>query len=161
MENLIDKRIEKYILNNRVMTLATAYDGQPYCCNIFYSFDPIECRFYFMSSNETRHITEALKNPNVSGTIVNDDISIGRLQGIQFIGKFIRNSNTNNGQSLEIYKKTFPIAHLISTDLWAIEIDYIKMTNNTLGFGKKLFWQRISSQESDSPKQLQPAEIIV
>ena len=38
--------------------------------------------------------------------------------------------------------KKFPYAVLMKTTLWILEIEYIKMTDNRLGFGKKLIWEK-------------------
>jgi hypothetical protein len=40
------------------------------------------------------------------------------------------------------YLKRFPFALAAKLDLWILYIDYIKMTDNLLGFGKKLIWER-------------------
>lgn len=41
-----------------------------------------------------------------------------------------------------VYLKRFPFAALMDTTLWVLQIDYAKMTDNRLGFGKKLIWER-------------------
>ena len=38
------------------------------------------------------------------------------------------------------YLKRFPFAILSNTKLWTIRLIGIKMTDNRLGFGKKLYW---------------------
>jgi uncharacterized protein YhbP (UPF0306 family) len=40
------------------------------------------------------------------------------------------------------YLLRFPFALAAKLDLWILEIDYVKMTDNRLGFGKKLEWRR-------------------
>jgi len=39
------------------------------------------------------------------------------------------------------YLKRFPVAILMKTNLWVVKVRYIKMTDNRLGFGKKLIWE--------------------
>jgi uncharacterized protein len=34
----------------------------------------------------------------------------------------------------------FPVAALMDTRLWIVRLTFIKMTDNRLGFGKKLIW---------------------
>jgi len=41
-----------------------------------------------------------------------------------------------------VYIKKFPIAMLMDTHLWVVDLTYIKMTDNRLGFGKKLIWKK-------------------
>ena len=43
------------------------------------------------------------------------------------------------------YLKRFPFAVLGSTPLWAVELNFAKLTNNRLGFGKKLVWRNETS----------------
>jgi uncharacterized protein YhbP (UPF0306 family) len=31
----------------------------------------------------------------------------------------------------------------MDTTLWILSIDYLKMTDNRLGFGKKLLWEKV------------------
>ena len=46
------------------------------------------------------------------------------------------------GEGRTAYLKRFPFAIAVKLDLWMLPIDYIKMTDNRLGFGKKLEWVR-------------------
>jgi uncharacterized protein YhbP (UPF0306 family) len=40
------------------------------------------------------------------------------------------------------YLKRFPYAALMNTSLWIVDVSYIKMTDNRMGFGKKLIWEK-------------------
>ena len=40
------------------------------------------------------------------------------------------------------YLKRFPVAALMDTQLWVVKLTFIKMTDNRLGFGKKLVWEK-------------------
>ena len=40
------------------------------------------------------------------------------------------------------YLKKFPFAIISKTDLWLVKLKQIKMTDNRLGFGKKLHWTK-------------------
>ena len=42
----------------------------------------------------------------------------------------------------KLYIKTFSFAIFMDLDLWMVEMDSYKFTDNTLGFGKKLHWTR-------------------
>lgn len=138
----LDSRIERFISNHNTLTLATAVEDQPYCCSLLYAFEPDKCLLHFMSSNDTRHIKDVLKNPKVAGTITNETKIISNIQGIQFTG-CIRSGETENADnSKSIYLARYPIAKIFNASLWTIEIDFIKYVNNTLGFKKKIKWQR-------------------
>ncbi len=138
----MDKKITNYIADNKVLTMATVLGNVPYCANCFYVFDEKNKLLIFLSDSKTRHISEALKNNNVAGTINSAIKTIAKLQGIQFTGKFI---NPNEQQTQDFYKKyyqKFPFAKAKPSPIWGINLTSIKMTDNTLGFGKKLKWER-------------------
>jgi uncharacterized protein YhbP (UPF0306 family) len=145
--NPVSERIISFILKNHVMTLATSEGKAPYCCSIFYAFDPGKCCFYFMSSAESKHIQQAILQPLVAGTIVPGDTTIAKIQGIQFTGTCCQPDDKEMEEAKKIYLKKFPLARLFDSSIWEVEIDYIKMTDNTLGFGKKILWNRILSEQ--------------
>ena len=61
---------------------------------------------------------------------------VGRVQGLQLCGTAARADET----AKRAYLKRFPYAALAELTLWAIRPDYMKLTDNTLGFGKELIW---------------------
>lgn len=135
----IDKKIEKFISSHHVLTLATSTkDGQPYCCNIFYAYDKQEARFIFTSDNHTHHTQMMIENSNVAASIVLETRIVGKVQGLQITGRIEKASADDKS----IYIKRFPYAAVADLQLWRLEADYMKLTDNTLGFGKKLTWQR-------------------
>jgi len=96
----------------------------------------------FTSDFETRHIREAIQNTKVAGNVVLETSVIGKIQGIQFTGELILPQGDETERVNSIYLKRFPFAVLMNTNLWELRIDYAKMTDNRLGFGKKLIWER-------------------
>lgn len=139
---LPEKRITEFIQKHHVFALATSAANVPYSSSCFYVYLPDRNLFVFTSSAETRHAAEMMQQPLVAGAIALETTIVGRIQGIQFTGKSAR----PKGDLLELchtaYLKKFPVAVLKKLDLWMIEPDYIKMTHNRLGFGKKLIWIR-------------------
>ncbi len=67
---------------------------------------------------------------------------VGKIQGIQFSGTLILAEGELLGKVSRAYLKRFPFTALMDTTLWVLTIDYLKMTDNRLGFGKKLIWDR-------------------
>ncbi|MCX6297115.1 MAG: hypothetical protein NTX97_13845, partial [Bacteroidetes bacterium] len=61
---------------------------------------------------------------------------------IQLKGKFIIPENELLTTAKKSYYKKYPFAIAIPGDLWILEFEYIKFTDNTLGFGKKLIWNK-------------------
>jgi hypothetical protein len=50
-------------------------------------------------------------------------------------------SLVGEGECRSAYLRRFPFAIAAKLDLWVLYIDYLKMTDNRLGFGKKLEWR--------------------
>lgn len=119
------------------MSLATTYLDDIDSCNLFYAFDRDSVSFVVASSDDTKHIQNILQNNKIAGTVVLETTTVGKIQGVQFKGEFL----TLNKKELEkLYFKKFPYALSMSPELWQIKINYFKMTDNTLGFGKKIIW---------------------
>jgi len=144
----VDPRIVRYIRSQNVLTLATVLRGNPYCCNLFYAFDPERIRFYFLSSPETNHIRQALENEHVAGTISSTSRQVARLRGIQFAGRFFKPEGHTEQAGRRLYVRRFPLAVMANAALWAVDADRMKMTDNTLGFGTKLHWSRQGQEEA-------------
>ena len=135
----IDKKIEQFISRHHVLTLATAStDGVPYCCNCFYAYDPETVAFIFTTDPKTHHGEMMLANDRVAASIVLETRTIGKVQGLQITGNV---RQAVEGDKL-LYVKSFPYAIVADLHLWRLEADFLKLTDNTLGFGKKLIWQR-------------------
>jgi len=65
---------------------------------------------------------------------------IGKIRGIQFQGRVSEPEGELMSKSKTAYLKRFPVAILMDTRLWIVKLSYIKMTDNRLGFGKKLIF---------------------
>jgi uncharacterized protein len=139
--NKPEKRITDFIREHHVLTLATSDINIPWCAHCFYAYLEDENLLIFTSDEETRHVKEVRKNPEVAGSIVLETKTIGKIQGIQFRGIMEKPKGTLLKKSRAAYLKRFPYAVLMQTSLWIIQLKYIKMTDNRLGFGKKRIWQ--------------------
>ncbi len=133
------QKIFSFIDAHHVMSLATYADGELNTCNLFYAFEKQGLRFVVASANETLHIQQIKKNPKVAGTIVLETKTVGKIQGLQFRGE----CKLLNDNSLEnLYFQNFPYARALMPKLWCIEIEFFKLTDNRLGFGKKILWEK-------------------
>jgi uncharacterized protein YhbP (UPF0306 family) len=95
----------------------------------------------FTSDKETRHISDTINNNNIAGSIVLETKQVGKIQGIQFNGEIIELKGDLLKKANRKYLKKYPYAILVKTSMWGIKLKYIKMTDNRLGFGKKLIWE--------------------
>ena len=133
------RKIQKFIDKHHVLSLSTYSDGELSACNLFYAYDKEDVVFVVASSDDTTHIRDISKNKNVAGTIVLETKIVGKIQGLQFKGEFIP---LEEPRLKKLYFKNFPYALAMNPKLWKIKIQYFKLTDNTLGFGKKLIWDR-------------------
>lgn len=140
----INERFVRFLRRHHVLTLATVADGVPYCSNAFYCYDKERNLIVFTSDPATRHAQEMERNPRVAASVVLETKIVGRVQGLQLCGTATRADE----RAKRTYLKRFPYAALAELTLWAIEPDFMKLTDNTLGFGKKLIWN--DKQESSS-----------
>ena len=131
-----------FLKKHHVMTLSTCLGEQPWCANCFYAFGEEKMVLVFTSSPETRHIQEVLQNSKVAGSVVLETSVVGKIQGIQFSGELLLSEGEEAGEISALYLKRFPFTVLMNTTLWKLRIDYAKMTDNRLGFGEKLIWER-------------------
>jgi uncharacterized protein YhbP (UPF0306 family) len=138
----VENRISEFITHQTVLTLATVNETIPYCASCFYSFIPTLNYLVIKSDATSNHITEAINNPSIAAAILPDKLEIGKIRGIQLTGKFIIPENEQLTAAKKSYYKKYPFAIAIPGDLWIIELEYIKFTDNTLGFGKKLIWNK-------------------
>ena len=141
----IDKRIIHFLQKHHVMTLATSCDNTPWCCSCFYVYDEKTSKFLITSDFDTRHISEVLKQPAVSGAVALETTMVGKIQGIQFSGTMTQIKDEEFNTSKKAYIRRFPVAAFAELQLWSIIPDFIKFTDNRLGFGKKMIWQKKSS----------------
>ena len=137
---MIDRRIIRFFRKHHVLTIATTVENEPWCANCFYVYLEEENALVFTTGNDTRHGQEFVKNPLVAGSVVLETMVIGKIRGIQFQGIVSEPGGDILDRAKSRYLKRFPVAALMDTRLWIVKLTYIKMTDNRLGFGKKLVW---------------------
>jgi len=137
---MIDRRIISFFNKHHVLTIATTAGHEPWCANCFYVYLEEENALVFTTDSDTRHGREFLKNPVVAGSVVLETMVVGKIRGIQFQGNISEPEGEMLSRCRSAYLKRFPYAILMDTHLWIIRLVLIKMTDNKLGFGKKLLW---------------------
>jgi uncharacterized protein len=137
---MIDSRVIRFFRKHHVLTIATTVDNEPWCANCFYVYLEEENALVFTTSLDTRHGKEFEKNPLVAGSVVLETIIIGKIRGIQFQGIISEPKDELLSRSKSAYLRRFPVAVLMDTRLWIVKLTCIKLTDNRLGFGKKILW---------------------
>jgi len=145
--SLPDKRIIRFIKQHHIFTLATSEKNKPYCCTCFYAYAEEKNLFIFTSDEDTRHINEIRINNCTAGAIALETSVVGKIRGIQFTGYTELIGEDELTFARKTYIKRFPFARLVRLNLWKLQPDFIKMTDNRLGFGTKLIWTKENVQK--------------
>ncbi|KQN43677.1 YhbP family protein [Rouxiella silvae] len=136
------KIISRYLSKNHVLALCAHADGDIWSATCFYVTDIERMCLYFMTELKTRHGSLMQRNPHVVGTVAKQPKTVALIQGIQYSGSATILEGEEDAAARARYCKQFPVAIAMKAPVWALRLDEIKMTDNTLGFGKKVFWQR-------------------
>lgn len=137
----IDK-IVSYIKANTVLTLCTARAGEPWAANAYYAFDATAMTLYVLTRLETRHGADMLENNRIAGTIASQQRNPARIRGLQWTATAGMLAGAAEQAGRAVYDRRFPFARLQQAPLWALRLETLKLTDNTLGFGSKLRWTR-------------------
>ena len=129
------EKIERFIKEHHVFTLATAVENTPWCCSVFYAYDTHTHIFVFASDTKTKHIQHIMINPNVAAAIHLRTKTVGKIQGLQIAGVA---ESCKEERLKKLYFDTFPYASAMRPQLWLLKPTLFKYTDNRLGFGKKL-----------------------
>ncbi|MDP3291717.1 MAG: hypothetical protein Q8M43_06770 [Sulfuricurvum sp.] len=137
----MDKKIISFIQNHHLLSLATMGE-RLWCCSMFYAYDAETISFIVASDETTEHMNNVSGCSSVAGTVAFETKTVGKIQGIQFSGVMAQAEI----KGYDLYFKAFPYARIMNPTLWEIRLDEVKMTDNTLGFGKKVIWKRSFSE---------------
>ena len=140
MSNDLEK-ITAFIEQHHVLSLATSFNNMPSVCSAFYVYDAQSHSFVIASSEETLHIQQVKVNENVAGNILLETKEIGKIQGLQFFAKM---QALEDERLKKCYFKRFPYALALLPKLWQIEVSRFKLTDNRLGFGRKIIYEYAS-----------------
>ena len=123
-------------------------EGKPYCFSCYYTFHAEEGLIYFKSSANSHHSALMKKKPFMAGTILPDKLSKLTVKGLQFEGVLLDAQHPMVGKAPGFYLKKHPLALAVPGEVWTVKISNIKMTDSTLGFGKKIIWKRTEDQKN-------------
>ena len=136
MEKIL-KKIDIFLQTHHVLSLATSNKEELSVCSLFYAYDKNISSFVVASDTSSTHMQLIKINNNIAGNIALETKTVGKIQGVQFQGKIFELRDTT---LKKLYFQKFPYTKVLSPKLWQIKVEHFKMTDNTLGFGKKLIW---------------------
>lgn len=135
------QEIVNFITINKVASICCVdEESVPYCFNCFYSFHSGTQLLFFKSSSDSFHSKLLLKNERISGTILPLKLELLAIKGIQFSGRVLYDSFPEQIRPESHYHKAYPLAIAKPGHVWCIQLERVKMTDNTQIFGKKPEW---------------------
>jgi len=138
----IDQQIIHFLNEHHLLTLATSQNDKPYCCNLFYVYDQVSNQLIFSTETKTKHAQDFITNTNVAGSVALETKNVSKIQGAQLLGTIEELKGERLKIAKEQYIKAFSYAANMELHLWVMPLNFIKMTHNKLGFGKKLIWEK-------------------
>lgn len=134
--------IIRFLGKQHVLTLCAGDGLEMWCANCFYVFDAESMALWLMTEPHTRHGELMQRNNRVVGTIAPQPKTIALIKGVQYAGEITQLVGDEAELARVRYCKRFPVARVMKAPIWQIALQEVKMTDNTLGFGKKLHWAR-------------------
>ena len=128
-----------YLRDHFIFTLSVDASGRPHSAPVFYAFDESDGSLIFMSDPETIHGRVISLNPVCSGSIHDTIRDVGKIKGLQFSGK-VHILNDGRSEKTALYMKNYPEADKIFGAIYVFQIEWMKMTDNTVFFGFKREW---------------------
>ncbi|EAK7319739.1 hypothetical protein E8A83_07250 [Campylobacter jejuni] len=130
----MDERILEFIKNEQLLSWAMIDEKGVYTASAFYVFDEKNLAFIIASHEDTKHIRLASKNSSIALNIAKES-KIAFLRGVQAKAEFKMASK----EQMKIYFSKFPFAKLDkSAKIYALELFWLKFTDNTLSLIKKI-----------------------
>ena len=138
------KDIISFISANKIAAVCCT-DGKsnPYCFHCFYVFEEKNQLLFYKSSAQTTHSQMIAENPFVAGSILPQKIELMALRGIQFTGTVLYDDIPDQINPETFYYKRLPLGLTKPGRVFCIQLDTIKMTDNSGIMGKKLLWNRL------------------
>lgn len=144
-------RLLEFLRAHQVLTLAVS---GPYAAAVYYAVDD-ELNLYFVSEPDTRHASAILTDNRVAGTIHRDRQHWKEIRGVQLTGRCYRLDSAERvtGWALLMKRAEWRNAAqlapaLAKVDLWKVVPDWMRLIDNSQGFGHKDEWCRPTTQLS-------------
>lgn len=142
MNPIIDT-IKEFLEESQIASVCFVDDiGSPYCINCFYAIDYENGLLVFKSSLGTSHHAMIKEKGKIAGTILPNEVNTLKIKGLQFQGEITGQGLISDFKCSATYYKKYPFALAMPGYIWAISLDKMKLTDNTLVFGNKEKWER-------------------
>lgn len=153
MNNTPGDDVRGYIASHNTLTLATVAEQRPWATSLFYVADSV-LSLYFISDATTRHVMEAIKNPDVALTITEHNQQWQSIMGLQIEGTLSLVDNADRERVEKLYSQKFPFIEAIlqagdsseernlrdrflASSFYVVKPHFIRFIDNNKGFGFK------------------------
>ncbi len=135
------QKITEFLETNHVASLALVCpDGILWAASSFYVYDHDEVALIIFGGDKSRHAEALSFHPYIAGTIAGQPQDIRKIQGVQFRATAKQLENGSDDVARRLYYKKFPLARVMSSKVWILQLDELKFTDNTLFFAEKTLW---------------------
>ena len=105
-------RVQRYLRDHNVATLATGSDGDLWAAAVFYAEE--DYILYFLSSPASRHCLNLAQNPTVAVTIHEDYSDWLEIKGVQIQGVAVEISGAEEEKARRLYGRKFPAVGMLT-----------------------------------------------
>lgn len=140
-------KVEAFLAEHHVMTLATRGEDGLWAAAVFYVHDGL--RLYFLSSPKSRHARNLAASPSIAATIQRDYDDWPGIRGIQLSGSARELAGGEETRARELYGRKFAIVGKLAQAPAAIVEAFAKvrwyevvpddlyLIDNTIGFAHR------------------------
>ena len=146
----LQERISTLLSSLTTTTLATVnQEGEPCASAVYYAHDE-NLTLYFISAKSTLHGANLLSHPRLAATVYDEHQEWKYLSGLQLRGTARPVELLEFPHAATIYTKKYPFVSMMTKGspaellkamaamtLWKFTPDWIRMTDNSRGFGFK------------------------
>jgi uncharacterized protein len=147
--------IQRALAAHTTLTVAYVDHGHPHACAVFYALTD-EGSLIFLTARSTRHgrVLSAQGPPSrVAFTAQAEGQAWSTITGLQGRGACWRPDGGSLDAARTAYDRRFPfvaesprlVEALSRADYWEIRPDWLRLIDNTVGFGHKTEWDREAS----------------
>ena len=146
-------KIKRFLAEHTTLTLATlGSDGQPQAAPLFFA-EMDDLSLVFISEKRVRHSRNIENNSRVAAAIYADGQHWQSIRGVQLEGRCTALGGAAARRARQVYLAKFPFiaqnkilaAMLHAVTFYQITPVWMRLTDNTQGFGYKEEWRRDES----------------
>lgn len=149
--------IRRALQSYHTLTLSTCQGGAPWAATVFFASDA-GFNLYFVSDRRTRHARDMLANPTVALAVNADPDNWDDVRGLQVEGLAAPIEGAERAKALALYLAKFASVkalfeaprnrdeetiaqRLRATEFWRVTPAYVRLVDNSRGFGFRLEWR--------------------